>query len=236
DEERNEFISVVSNELRTPVTIAEGSISNLQMLVEKGITDPKVLKDATGSAHEQVLFLAKMINDLSTLSRAERGVGSETEVIDIRELAVRLFDDYRDDAENKGLRMDIDMKNVTGQIKTSRLYVEEMLQNFITNAIKYTTAGSVTLQVVETKGKVTFSVSDTGIGISRTDQARIFDKFYRSEDYRTRETSGTGLGLYVAAKLARKLNTHISFNSKLNHGSTFSFNMPLYKKDVKSND
>ena len=230
DEERDEFISVVSHELRTPVTIAEGSISNLQLLVDKKMTDPVLLKDAVGSAHEQVLFLAKMINDLSTLSRAERGVGSEVEVIDIRGLANNMFESYRSAAEKKGLRMDLDAKNTTGQIKTSRLYVEEMLQNFITNAIKYTSEGSVTLQVAETKGKVTFSISDTGIGISRTDQKRIFDKFYRSEDYRTRETSGTGLGLYVAAKLARKLNTHINFNSRLNHGSTFSFSLPLYTK------
>jgi signal transduction histidine kinase len=230
DEERDEFISVVSHELRTPVTIAEGALSNLQLLIQKQVTDPRLLTGATDSAHEQVLFLAKMINDLSTLSRAERGVGSETEVIDIRELANHMFKSYHGDAENKGLRMDIDMQNVTGQIKTSRLYIEEMLQNFITNAIKYTTEGSVTLQVVETSGKVTFSISDTGIGISHTDQKRIFDKFYRSEDYRTRETSGTGLGLYVAAKLARKLNTNINFSSKINHGSTFSFSMPLYVK------
>ena len=75
-------------------------------------------------------------------------------------------------------------------------------------------------------GQVTFAVKDSGIGISKTDQRKIFEKFYRSEDYRTRETGGTGLGLYVAAKLARKLGCKITLESRLNHGSTFAFSLP----------
>ena len=78
-----------------------------------------------------------------------------------------------------------------------------------------------------------FSIADTGIGISKSDQAKIFQKFYRSEDYRTRETGGTGLGLYVAAKLAKKIGTTISVKSRLNHGSTFSFELPA-DKDSKT--
>ena len=76
-----------------------------------------------------------------------------------------------------------------------------------------------------------FSVSDTGIGISKSDQTKIFNKFYRSEDYRTRETGGTGLGLYVAMKLSKKLGTHIDLKSRLNHGSTFSFELPAHTDD-----
>ncbi|MDR0591500.1 MAG: hypothetical protein LBG75_03055 [Candidatus Nomurabacteria bacterium] len=229
DEERDEFISVVSHELRTPVTIAEGSISNLQELTTRGMIQTDTFSQALQSAYEQVLFLAKMVNDLSTLSRAERGAESKAEVIDIRELLNSMYETYQGDATKKGLRIDLDVKNVKGKIKASRLYVEEILQNFITNAIKYTKEGSVTIRANVDKDKVTFAVSDTGIGISRTDQKRIFDKFYRSEDYRTRESNGTGLGLYVTHKLSKLLNTHIYFESKLNHGSTFSFNLPLYK-------
>ena len=101
-----------------------------------------------------------------------------------------------------------------------------MLQNFITNAIKYTDKGSVTLGVRVKNKAVEFIVSDTGIGISKTDLKHVFEKFYRSEDYRTRETSGTGLGLYVVQKLARKLATKITATSRLNHGSSFSFSLP----------
>jgi signal transduction histidine kinase len=85
---------------------------------------------------------------------------------------------------------------------------------------------------VEKKGdNLIFAVKDTGIGISKSDQAHIFEKFYRSEDYRTRETGGTGLGLYVAVKLSKKLHTVILMSSRLNHGSEFSFQLPLTKSD-----
>jgi signal transduction histidine kinase len=106
------------------------------------------------------------------------------------------------------------------------LYLEEILQNFITNAIKYTQKGSVTLRIRKTREGVHFAVKDSGIGISKADQKRIFEKFYRSEDYRTRESSGTGLGLYVVQKLSHKLSTTIEVSSQLNHGSEFSFTLP----------
>jgi signal transduction histidine kinase len=77
---------------------------------------------------------------------------------------------------------------------------------------------------------VRFAVKDTGIGISRSDQDKIFNKFYRSEDYRIRETSGTGLGLYVSAKLSRKIGTKINLKSRLNYGSEFSFELPATDK------
>ena len=116
-----------------------------------------------------------------------------------------------------------------GKAFTSRLYLEEVLQNFITNAIKYTKEGTVTIQVKRTKEGVYFAVKDTGIGISKSDLKHISEKFWRSEDYRTRETSGTGLGLYVVQKLAKKLHIKVDIDSRLNHGSTFSFTLPEEK-------
>jgi len=109
---------------------------------------------------------------------------------------------------------------------SSKLYVREVLQNFITNAIKYTETGSVAITAAPAKNGVVFSVTDTGIGISKGDQEKVFDKFFRSEDYRTRQTNGTGLGLYVTMKLARILHAEIDLRSKLNKGSTFSIFIP----------
>ena len=231
EEERDEFISVVSHELRTPITITEGTLSNLQLMRERGKTDDEVMDKAIGDAHKQVLYLAGMVNDLSTLSRAERGVADEPEVIDVRELINDTFNQYQPEAKEKGLQLDLDADTKLGYVKTSRLYLSELLQNFVTNSIKYTKKGSVTIRAHLKAGEVTFGVQDTGIGMSKTDQKKIFDKFYRSEDYRTRETSGTGLGLYVSAKLARKIGTKIELKSRLNHGSTFSFQLPSVKKE-----
>lgn len=225
EEERDEFISVVSHELRTPVAITEGTISNLQYFLEKGASHDRLIP-AIHSAHDQILLLGNMINDLGTLSRAERGVGDTAELIDVKTLANDLYKKYQPEAAKKGLLFNLDADGKLGFVKTSRLYLEEMLQNFITNAIKYTDKGSVTLGVRVKNKAVEFIVSDTGIGISKTDLKHVFEKFYRSEDYRTRETSGTGLGLYVVQKLARKLATKITATSRLNHGSSFSFSLP----------
>jgi PAS domain S-box-containing protein len=225
EEERDEFISVISHELRTPVTIAEGTISNVQYFLENG-ADAAKLVPSLKDAHDQIIMLANMINDLGTLSRAERGVGDQVESIDIKELAQTIYKNYADSAKKKGLKLDIDLGVKLGSVTTSRLYLEELLQNLITNAIKYTATGSVTLHVKRTSSGTEFAVKDTGIGISKTDLKHVFEKFYRSEDYRTRETSGTGLGLYVVTKLMHKLGTKVEVSSRLNHGSTFSFVLP----------
>jgi two-component system sensor histidine kinase VicK len=230
EEERDEFISVVSHELRTPITVVEGSLSNVELMLSRPNVDTSMLASAVSLAHEQTIFLAKMINDLSTLSRAERGVADEKEVIDVNELVTTLYANYSPSATEKGLHLNLDAKPQLGSVVVSRLYLEELLQNFLTNAIKYTKSGNITLSVSRKHDTITFSVKDTGIGISKSEQAKIFEKFYRSEDYRTRETGGTGLGLYVAMKLARKIGTEIQLVSRLNHGSTFSFSLPAEDK------
>lgn len=227
EEERDEFISVVSHELRTPITIVEGTISNIQVMMQHPDATQLMLTDAMTMAHDQIVYLAHMVNDLSTLSRAERGVSDTPEDIDVRELIHKLHDEYSKEATKKGLHLNLDIGGSLGHVYTSRLYLEEILQNFITNAIKYTKTGSVTIVVKQNLGVIEFAVKDTGIGISKSDQAKIFQKFYRSEDYRTRETSGTGLGLYVTLKLAHKAGTKIEFTSRLNHGSKFSFSLPV---------
>ena len=226
DEERDEFISVVSHELRTPVTIAEGAISNLSLAIEKDMPKQVLSKNAD-ITHEQVKFLATMINDLSTLSRAERGVGDKFVELNIKDLGQKILEKYHKNADDKGLNLELAMDNNLPSIKTSELYLEELLQNLITNALKYTKEGEIKISITNNEKNIRFMVEDTGIGISKSDQKKIFDKFYRSEDYRTRETGGTGLGLYVSSKLADKLDTKIELSSKLNHGSKFWFDIKL---------
>lgn len=228
DEERDEFISVVSHELRTPVAITEGAISNLQMMIAKNAPQ-NLLAKTVDMTYKQISFLANMVNDLSTLSRAERGVSDKFENFCPKKLAEDLFSKYQKSAEEKGLQLNLEIAPNLEKIRTSKLYIEELLQNIITNSIKYTHEGSILIKIERAGDKARFSIKDTGIGISKTDQAKIFEKFYRSEDYRTRETGGTGLGLYISAKLARKLGTQIELKSRLNHGSEFSFEIPFAK-------
>jgi two-component system, OmpR family, phosphate regulon sensor histidine kinase PhoR len=226
EEERDEFISVVSHELRTPIAIAEGNISNARFVADK-TGDINDIRKALKDAHNQILFLADMINDLSTLSRAERGkLTVEIEPINVHDLVMELADNYKAEAEAKNLDIHTTLDPKLTALRSSKLYVREILQNLITNALKYTETGYIDIEAKQDKNGVIFKVHDTGIGISKTDQERVFDKFFRSEDYRTRATNGTGLGLYVTMKLARLLHTEMSLQSEINKGSTFTIMVP----------
>lgn len=226
EEERDEFISVVSHELRTPIAIAEGNISNAQLIAEKEGSSSQI-QSVLKQAHEQIIFLGGLINDLATLSRAERGkLTVEIEPINTHQLVSELIEDYRPDANKKHLEIKAELDPHLEILKSSKLYVREILQNFITNAIKYTEKGTVTIGAKNRPKGVLFTVRDTGIGISKGEQDKIFDKFFRSEDFRTRSNKGTGLGLYVTMKLARLIHGEIDMDSELNQGSLFSIYIP----------
>jgi PAS domain S-box-containing protein len=225
DEERDEFISVTSHELRTPLAIAEANLSTT-MLPGFAKIEPKA-KNLITQAYDNIVFLSQLIQDLTTLSKAERNdLKLKHEVVDTKLFAEQLVKDYHAQAETKGLKLELKLNPDLGAMYTSEHELREILQNFLTNAIKYTQKGNVTLMVSKTTDGMEFAVRDSGIGISATDKTKIFTKFYRSEDYRTRQTGGTGLGLYITHKLAEKLGVHITFSSRLNHGSTFRVLVP----------
>lgn len=227
EEERDEFISVVSHELRTPIAISEGNIGNAEFMYEKSGIDSPAIKEALKQAHDQVNFLSSMINDLATLSRAERGkLKVEVEPINAHQLCQSLAADYTIQAQAKHLAFVLELDPRLELLQSSRLYVREILQNFITNAIKYTIKGHVALHAKPVAKGVQFTVSDTGIGISKSDQEKVFDKFFRSEDFHTREQNGTGLGLYVTMKLARLIHAEIELDSAPGKGSSFTIFVP----------
>jgi signal transduction histidine kinase len=227
DEERDEFISVTSHELRTPLAIAEANLSTA--LLPGFARIPAKARELLSQTHENIVFLSELIQDLTTLSRAERGdLNLERTYIEAQSFIEQLARDYRPQVEAKDLKFELHLPDHLGQLYTSEHELREILQNFVTNAIKYTAKGSITLAAQTTPDGIRISVSDTGIGISATDKTKIFTKFYRSEDYRTRATNGTGLGLYITHKLAEKLGVQITFTSRLNQGSTFSVLVPTH--------
>jgi len=225
EEERDEFISVASHELRNPVAIAEGGISNAIMLAERAQTGGSLLQ-VLKSSHEQIIFLSNLINDLAMVSRSDRAKLAESaEEFDVIEVVKSLQADYAPKAHKKGLDLQIEAQNIQ-KIFGSRLYTREILQNFVTNAIKYTEKGTVLIKAAADRQGVSLSVSDNGIGIDQQEQRKLFTKFFRSQDSRVRKISGTGLGLYVSAKLAKLMGGSISMTSELNRGSTFSLHLP----------
>jgi signal transduction histidine kinase len=141
-------------------------------------------------------------------------------------LLTQLSRSYEEEAAKKHLTIHLNLSPSLELLHSSKLYVEEVLQNLITNAVKYTEEGSITIEARQHPSGVEVSIKDTGIGISKSDQEKVFDKFFRSEDYRTRQHNGTGLGLYVTMKLVSLLHAEIRVDSELNKGSTFTVVFP----------
>lgn len=230
DEERDLFISEVSHELRTPLTIAEGEMSMASLLTTKPKINMEDIKASVEKAHDQVVFLSDMVNDLSALSRAQRDDKSmDIETFTVEEVLQELDETYRPQAAKKGLSFNIDIAPSVPDLTTSRLYFKEIMQNFITNAIKYTDKGGITVkgQAID-KNNIIVSVTDTGAGIAKSEQSKVYQKFWRSEDPLTRSTGGTGLGLFITAKLAHRLGAEMKLDSKLKEGSTFSMIIPVH--------
>ena len=226
DEQRDEFVSVASHELRTPIAITEANISTALMPAFGKVNEKR--KALLEQAHQNVLFLADLVNDLTTVARAERGdLDLEIEEVNPHDLAEKIMSDYQKQANAKGLKLSVDVAKDAPIIKSNHHRVSEILQNFVTNSLKYTKKGGIKLTAKASKdGGIEFCVTDTGIGIGSSDKNHIFSKFYRSEDYRTRESTGTGLGLYITKKLSERLHGKIWFDSKLNKGSKFYLWLP----------
>ncbi len=233
DDEKDLFIHEVSHELRNPITVAEGEMSMAIMLAEKPQLDFEQIKQTVDRGHKQVVFLGEMINDLSALSRATHDKQTmKVEQFSIKEVLEGLEADYKAQAKKKGLYLKLELAPSVPEVTSSKLYLKEILENFITNAIKYTKKGGVTIkgQAID-KDHIMLGVSDTGIGIAKAELDKVYRKFWRSEDPSTREVSGTGLGLYVTKHLADNIGAEIKVESELKQGSTFSIIMSTKGKD-----
>lgn len=226
EEQRDEFISVVSHELRTPIAIAEANISTA--LLPNILADKAKLGDLLEQAHHNVLFLSDLVNDITTLAHAERGdLDAQIESVDIGLLVHEITSTNQLEAQKKNLEIKVDVAPDVPKIESNTYRIKEILQDFVTNAIKYTESGDIVVKVEPSKTGVRFSVTDTGVGISQSDQKHVFEKFWRSEDYRTRSHSGTGLGLYITKKLAERMHGKVGLISRLDKGSTFWLELPL---------
>jgi two-component system sensor histidine kinase VicK len=235
DEEKDDFISVVSHELRTPLAVAEANTAMAQLAAKKPTLKPQQILESLDKAHRQIMFLSEMVNDLSTLSKAERkDEEMAIETFSIADVLSELELAYKPLAEKKKLGYTTKVEDGLPNITTSRLYIKEILQNLISNAIKYTETGSINIAVKKnTDKKISIAVKDTGLGISLADQENVFDKFWRSEDVLTRSTGGTGLGLYIASRLAKRINSQIELTSKTGSGSTFQLILaPVASQEV----
>jgi signal transduction histidine kinase len=235
DDQKDEFISVAAHELRAPMTAIKGYIS---MILEGDAGE--ISKEATEflqEATEGNERLIHLVNNMLNVSRIEEGrLVYQMGVMNLVEVTETVFDEFKHEAEEKGLEFKLQIpKNIEGRVYVDKERIYEVVVNFISNAIKYTSEGVVEVKLIQpVDDSIRLEVSDTGPGISESDQKKIFKKFFRA-DSTTGKKVGTGLGLYISKLLIEKFSGKIGFESKLGKGTTFWFELPV-KKVAKSKD
>ena len=230
-----EFISTASHEMRTPVASIEGYLG-LALNPATATIDAKA-HDFITKAHESAQHLGRLFQDLLDVTKADDGrLSNNPKVIDVVVFTNDIIEGLRPRADEKKLR--IFFKPTTGEegglrtiepvffVDLDADHLREVLANLIENAIKYTPAGEVVIDVQGDDNHVVISVTDSGIGIPSEDIPHLFQKFYRVDNSDTREIGGTGLGLYLCRRLIEAMGGRIWVDSEYKKGSTFSVELP----------
>jgi PAS domain S-box-containing protein len=217
---KDRFLASMSHELRTPLNAIIGFTGTLLMGLPGPLTaeQKRQLETVRSSARHQL----SLINDLLDLAKIESGkVELNFEQVDCAGVVDEVADTLRPLAKQKGLRFEVRVpKNIV--VKIDRRAFSQILINLVNNAIKFTSDGEVRIDVQKTNGATEVSVIDTGIGITREDQARLFDAFARLDSASGNREEGSGLGLHLSQRLAALLGARIIFKSKRGKGSSFT--------------
>ncbi len=213
---RQEFTSNVSHELKTPLT----SISGISEIMMNGIVKPEDVAGFAENIHNEAGRLINLVNDIIKLSQLdENSIPLEKEPVDLLLVAKEVKTRLR----HVIAKSDVEFKLIgeSAVVEGIAPILSEMLYNLCDNAIKYNKKnGSVELTVGKREGRAFVSVKDTGIGIPREAQSRVFERFYRVDKSHSREIGGTGLGLSIVKHGAAYHGAEVSLYSKLNEGTT----------------
>jgi len=224
EEMKSTFISIISHELKTPVSLIKGYAGTLRR--EDANWDEATLQQSLAVIEEESDRLNELIDNLLEASRLQAG-GLELSLEEMRldHLAQRVVGKFRPQAKEHLLVADFPPDFPTLRADYDRL--EQVLSNLISNALKYSSqGGTIRVQGWQEGDWVCVAVSDEGIGISKRDQARIFDRFFRAEEVMTSKTKGAGLGLYLVRAIIAAHGGRIWVQSERGHGATFVFALP----------
>lgn len=228
---QTDFISTASHEMRTPVAIIEGYLGMI-LNPETATIDNRARMYAQ-KAHDSVKRLGRLFQDLLDVTKADdHRIDNNPCLLDAKLVAKQVVQDFAGKAAAKGLTLQFN-DTETGSSHGERVLappaiicadldqLNEILDNIIENAIKYTKQGGVKVSVDVDSNRVRFTVTDTGIGIPEEDVPHLFQKFYRVDNSQTREIGGTGLGLYLIKRLADNIGGTVGVKSVYGQGSTF---------------
>ena len=225
DEARNEFITKVTHELRAPLT-------NIRLYTEQAIEDgehdPQMRGRCLNVIGQEAMRLEGIVSDMLSVAEIEAGtMNLRKDDVRLEMLIEALKADYSAQAGEKNITLDFKLPPKLPVIHADRDKIGLALHNLVNNALKYTPAGGrIEVKVELTDGNLTIEVVDSGIGIADVDLAQIFERFYRANDSKVSEVTGSGLGLALAREVVRLHGGDIRVESEVGKGSTFSMVLP----------
>jgi PAS domain S-box-containing protein len=233
DRMKSEFISLASHQLRTPL-LAIKTYTHMLLDGFMGPVEPaqlKALKTIISASNR----MNELISTLLNITRMETGsIAVAPRLLNLAKIANEVHKELRHAAGEKQINLRLVLPDKPPKVKTDSLITKEILTNLMTNAIKYTPeGGTVTVELKVKPTAMVFCVRDTGLGIPEAVHAQIFTKFYRAPNVVARETTGTGLGLYLVKGLVDALGGTIRFDSQENVGTAFYFSLP--RQQIKPN-
>ncbi len=220
---RSEFLGNVSHELRTPIFSIQGYI---ETLLNGAINDEKVNKNFLAKANQHTINLNNLLNDLIDISMIESGeMRMSFRYFPVKEYLEHIVAEMKPVADEKNISLILEPVKEKLQLFGDKNKLKQVLVNLLTNAVKYTEAGSITISIEEEDEFGRIIIRDTGIGIPPEDISRIFERFFRVDKGRSRAVGGTGLGLAIVKHIVEAHGSKIEVKSEPGKGSEFSFRL-----------
>ncbi|MFB6394271.1 SpoIIE family protein phosphatase [Polymorphospora lycopeni] len=224
DQAKTNFFSNVSHEFRTPLTLILGPLEEALAAPDLSVAD----REALELMHRNALRLLKLVNTVLDFSRIGSGrIDASYRPTDLSDYTARLAGNFRSAAERAGLRLDVDCPPLPGPVHVDREMWEKIVLNLLSNALKFTFAGRITVRTLASGGSAVLEVSDTGVGIPEADLPLVFERFQRVVGRRARSHEGTGIGLAVVRELTELHGGRVAVRSRPDVGSTFTVTLPF---------
>jgi signal transduction histidine kinase len=226
---RRELVSNVSHELATPLTNISGY---LEALHDKVIKGEEPTRKTLELLREEAQRLTSMVTDLRELSAIESSTSKlNLESVNLNELMYKITYEFKPRFRKKGIIFSAKTPADLPEVKADKNRLVQIIVNLLNNAISYTPdGGKVEISAKPLKGFVEVEISDTGIGIPEKDIPHIFERFYRGDKSRSRETGGTGIGLAIVKELVQAQGGEISVKSDEGRGTAFRFTIPMNRE------
>ncbi len=223
DKLKSEFVSVVSHDLRSPLT----SILGYVQLLERAGELNEAQKEFVRRVHSSVNNITSLIGDLLDLGRLETGLDFNLASCSLNEILMQVVEESQIELQKKQLQLNLNLPETDHMVIGDRKRLHQAFTNLINNAIKYTNdGGELSLGIAQQDGQIIIQIEDTGVGIILSDQPYIFDKFFRSDEIRE-DYPGSGLGLSIVKSVVERHNGRVWVASVPGKGSTFTVVLPI---------